>query len=179
MSKIPILIPVLLALLMPAKLSVGVPVVDFHHNGVIREDDRYYAVYVWDDAVVVMTGGEVGVLAQRDSSTVSIIGGSVELFEVADSSTASLYRGNFDILHALGPNAYFHIYGYDFTLEKPSPDWRLTGLWADGTPFEMRLQRAEFYGDHYVLHEVPEPATVVLLASGILLLRKRRDLHRG
>jgi hypothetical protein len=170
MHKIPIIILLVLTLFAPAKLHATM--VDFHHNAVIQEGDSYYRVSVWDDAIVVMTGGEVTFqLLQYDSSTVTVIDGSVRWFELRDSSTANLYGGNFDTLYAPGPSSYFNIYGYDFTIEKPSSLWRLTGFWPDGLPLEMYLRRADTFGDHYLIHEVPEPATILLLAAGVVGLR--------
>ena len=175
MGKIPMSILFMLTLTIGSRAHATIVEVDFHHNSIIQEGDSYYRVRVWHDAIVVMTGGEVEQFGLNDSSTATVIDGFVQWFELRDSSTASLYGGSFDILYAAGGD--FHIYGYGFTIEKPSDLWTLTGFWPDGTPFEFRLRRAAPYGEHYVIHEVPEPAAVILLVLGSLCLRKNSPLH--
>lgn len=172
-TTIPILILVLLVLVVPPKLNAAIVVVDFHENGVIQEGDAYTRVNVRHDAMVIMTGGYVHSIVQYESSTVTVIGGSVDDFTLDGSSTASLYGGDFGILIAPFQSTSFHIYGYGFTRADTPGYGRLTGLWPDGTPFELRLMAAEAWADHYVLHEVPEPATMMLVGSGILMVRTR------
>jgi hypothetical protein len=152
--------------------------VDFRHNAVVQEGDSYYRVTVWDDAIVVITGGEVEQIAQYNSSTVTVIDVSgVWWFELGDSSTANLYGGSFETLYAPGSHSCFNIYGYGFVVDRSADLWRLTGFWPDGSPLEMYLRRADQYGDHYVIHEVPEPATAILLVLGSLFLTKKRQLR--
>jgi hypothetical protein len=176
MRKIPIILLFVLMLTVARQGHATMVEVDFHDNAVIQEGDSYYRVSVWDDAIVVMTGGEVNQLLQSDSSTTTLIGGSVRWFEIRDSSTANLYGGNFGnfgILYAPDPNSYFHIYGYNFIIEKPSDLWRLTGFWPNGSTFEVYLRRADTFGEHYVLHEVPEPSITGFFVLGILILKRR------
>ena len=148
--------------------------VDFHDNAVIQEGDQYYRVSIFDDSIVVMAGGEVDQMLGYDSSTTTILGGQVGWFSLEDSATAHLYGGTFDMLYAPAADAYFHIYGYDLIVRTPSDLYFVSGYWADGTPFELKLRRADTFGDQYVLHEIPEPGTLILLGFGFLLFRTRR-----
>ena len=151
-------------------------IIEFHENAVIQEGDQYDRVSIFGDSIVVMTGGSVGQMVGYDSSTLIIIDGQVEWwFELGDSATAHLYGGTFDLLYAPAADAYFHIYGYDLTLEMPSSRYFLSGYWADGTPFELQLRRADTFGDQYVLHEIPEPTMLTFLVTGTFLLRRKTN----
>jgi len=148
--------------------------VDFYDNAVIQEGDQYYRVSIFDDSIVVMAGGEVGQMLGYDSSTTTVLDGEVGWFELRDSATAHLYGGTFDTLYAPVADACFHIYGYDLTLAEYVSSAFLSGFWADGTAFDLTLRRTNLFGDHYVLHEIPEPAVGTFLGIGFLLLRRRK-----
>jgi len=171
-AKIPI---VAAGVMLFAAVAAQGTMIDFYQNGVIQDGDIYDRVTVWGDAIVVITGGQVSQIVQNDSSEVTVIDvNGVWWFELGDSSTANIYGGDYNILYAPSDNSSFHIYGYGFAVERPSDLWRVTGFWPDGAPLEVLLRRADTYGDHYVLHELPEPTSITLLASGILLQRRRR-----
>ena len=97
----------------------------FHADGVIQEGDVYDYAFVYDDAIVDMTGGVVvGILGAYDFSTVNISGGvigkldsmasgtfnlsgdmSTNSFVVNGSCTANVFGGNVGLIEAWSSNS--------------------------------------------------------------------------
>ena len=154
---------------------------DIYSDETISEGD-YGNINVYDSlddppiqTTVDMTGGAVFFFNSHNSSIINVGGGSINTFTALDSSTVNLTGGILNTLDASGAEAYFNIYGYDFTIEQPSSTYLLRGSWVDGTEFEVWLRRADIYGDHYILHEIPEPSVLLIFGIGILFLRKVRN----
>jgi hypothetical protein len=125
---------------------------------------------VWDSGIFNVSGGNVQDIVSRGSSIVNVSGGDTNWITANDNSTVYLTGGNISTLDAPGANAYFHIYGYDLRIEAVD---RLKGCWENGDPFDMYLRRSQFYGDHYVLHEIPEPQSLLLLVLGCFFARRK------
>ncbi|HIJ71271.1 MAG TPA: PEP-CTERM sorting domain-containing protein [Planctomycetes bacterium] len=90
-------------------------------------------------------------------------------------STIELHGGDiFGSLTISAPTAWAHIFGYGFNND-PFPGSPLTGFWSGGAPFSINLvdDTISTY-DQIVFHEIPEPASIILLGLGGLLLRKRK-----
>ena len=90
---------------------------------------------------------------------------------------ANLYGGEY--LHGLtgGP---FDIYGYDFNYS--SATGLLTGFWEDGSDLSVQMTPLKVDVPDYsavwagvTLHEIPEPATLLLLGFGGLMVRRRKQ----
>jgi hypothetical protein len=120
---------------------------------------------------VDMIGGDILFLHSRDTSIINISGGTINNSDAYDYSSVNITGGNFNMLAVKSENAFFHIYGYDFSIQTPSSTYILTGFWEDSSEFEIWLGRADLYGSNYVLHEIPEPASVLLFGFGGLILR--------
>ena len=72
----------------------------------------------------------------------------------------------------------YHVYGYDFNY---NPDiGRLTGFWEDDTSFTINMNPMSDPPNYQAvwgavtLHEIPEPAALLLLGLGGLALRRKR-----
>jgi hypothetical protein len=74
----------------------------------------------------------------------------------------------------------YHVYGYGFNY---NPNiGRLTGFWENGTAFTIDMNPLIVddpqYGttwSHITLHEIPEPATLLLLGLGAVMVRRKRS----
>ena len=187
--KTNILIIVASVMLLPVSKVQAVDV-DFYTDGVIESGDNYEVVNVWNDALVDMSGGYLARLRTHDFSTMNIYDGNVHQgISSLHSSTVNIYGGiltldYLDILYSSVLNVYggdliignspgfsesstVNIYGYGFNYGLN----RLTGFLSDGSPFIFNELPFDKYSH---MNLIPEPASVVLLSSGIIFLRKRK-----
>ena len=165
---------------------------EFHGNeyGIIDRPQDWYDVNLYDSATVDMIGGSVASLnafnsslfnisdgsitvwlLSSDLSTVNITGGSIRSLTTGGSSTANIYGGEWDrpenYIAAFGQSVV-NIYGYDFSYSYG----RLSGFWLSGIQFDLWLRGPDTY-PRVVLHEIPEPYSILLLSMGVLIARIR------
>jgi len=169
-------------------------IVEFNDDWVIHEGDDYDEVYIYDEATVGMTGGEVWKLYSNDSSTFNLFDGVVYWLRAYDSSTINIYGGSIDRLLGIGDSSVVNLfggqvatdvvmsdsgtlkiygYGFEYRPAGPGSGW-LSGYWLDGTAFSemyLRYLPEPFPGSHVVL--IPEPTTLLLLALGAAIIRRR------
>jgi formylglycine-generating enzyme required for sulfatase activity len=154
-----------------------------------------------DDSTVLLDDGYVEYLTSRKESDITVNGGTVHWLRAYDNGTAVLKGGELHYaytfsegdlyLHGGSIRSYLyasgtgsvHVYGTDLVLSHSGgsyDDGYIEGKWADGSSFSVSLCDYDFnsrYSDtssRVVLHEVPEPASIVLLLAGISLLARRR-----
>jgi len=141
----------------------------------------------YNQSITNMSGGAVAHLLSDEQSTINISGGVVgEALIFSSGGTFNITGGvcgkvavSYGELNISGGQiTYFidcgkgvvNVYGYGFEYDSPEHSPNLTGFWADGTPFGL-----DFIAyDRVVLHEIPEPATLLLLGLGSLALRRKR-----
>jgi len=128
-----------------------------------------------DNSEVTILGGTIGDhIATQDSSRVTIldvwIGGDLIALENSQISLSGGSIGHW--LQAWG-NGVLAIYGSDFNYELGPitvSSGRLTGALANGDPINNNF----YIYDKASIVLVPEPATILLLGFGAVLLRRRR-----
>ena len=173
-------------------------ILDIYADDTIQNGDVYDTVNTYDSldippvqTTVDMTGGEISYLNVYDTSVFNFNSGSIGVLTTNNSGIAHLYSSDISTkyLHdnsqihiynsslsssvLIYDNAELHIYGYDLIYdETASPNW-VTGQWENGQDFEIYLRNIYSYDpDQVVLHEIPEPATLLLFSFGGLLLRR-------
>jgi len=147
----------------------------------------------YDWSITNISGGLVAYALSYDNSTINISGGIVHEATISGTGTinmtdgtcwrlgvgngvVNLYGGQITINGIRGHLGRVNIYGYGFEYDPyhaqyGGSDGMLTGFWADGTPFAIDFWEPAY--DMVVLHEVPEPATLLLLGLGAVMLRRR------
>jgi hypothetical protein len=132
--------------------------------------------------------GGIWLLSQVGYSTLDFSGGEVHQFDIGSYATATLSGGLIEEIRS---------YQFAWIQEGDPPVWvpnphitfvcdvesvfhnaqtnLLTGDWLDGSAFSIQLVDVDGYSpaiENIIF--IPEPATLVLLAAGVLLLRKDR-----
>ena len=117
----------------------------------------------------------------NDTSVLNLYAGEVGGLDISDNATALLQGGRLDYIssyqYVLSPNQNYipHIEivckEYDFD----SSTNRLTGVWMDDTAFDIQLVDESGYDPAIEnIFFTPEPATLLLVGAGGLLLRRKK-----
>lgn len=124
---------------------------------------RFYMYYTWSDSIANVYAGVLGWIVAGQNSQIYLYGGDI-----------------YDFLKVADGTPVFHVFGYDLAINSLDYSDQLTGSWGDGSEINIGLYRDRWTGidtrDYLVLHEIPEPAALLLLAGGAALARKRRRL---
>jgi hypothetical protein len=129
-----------------------------------------------DRSTVSISGGVVYSVILRGSSIVNVSGGELASIQLGDQGTVHIYGGSFDdALEVRGGGCLIHVYGLDLRIEKDFNVDTIKGIWSDGTIVDIPLWSRFGYNtrDYVVLHEIPEPTTLLLMGLGTFLLHRR------
>jgi hypothetical protein len=88
---------------------------------------------------------------------------------------AHLSGGEIPNIGLVGQECDLHFWGHSLTLQKL--DWEcgylVTGYWESDTAFSTEVVYYHQYDNQIIFHEIPEPATILMLGLGAVVLRKR------
>jgi len=114
----------------------------------------------FDSSAVRVSGGIVNDLRSCDSSTVDISGGSVSDLWALHSSVVTFHGRNFSVSDGL------ILYG-----DRVLGTGLLAGEWFDGTPWTVNILANRPTAK---ILAIPEPATLLLLGLGAVMVRRKR-----
>ena len=127
------------------------------------------------DSHLDLLGGEINLLSLGNDATATLSGGQI----VSIDSTQSTWELDYGVdppEWVYNPHIEMIVNEYSFSSYDIDTDL-LTGLWADDTAFSIYLENRVGYDpviDNIAFTIVPEPATLLLISAGTILLRKRR-----
>jgi len=134
-----------------------------------------YYLNAYNYSTVNISGGSVGRL--EDSSAVNISGGSVEGLCTWAFSTADISGGSITNLDAYDSSVVtfygqnFHVgAGLTFDGERVLGTGTLSGEWMDGTRWAVNIFTNQPTANIFA---IPEPATLLLLGLGAVMVRRK------
>lgn len=136
------------------------------------------SIFSYNTSTVDLSGGDIDTLVSFNLSTVTISGGSYTAIQATANSTIYLYRTDNDPTLTYTDNGTIHIYGHNVQFTRAGGNaesgW-LSGSWTvGGESFYLYLRNLpeSFDSSNIVIHEMPEPATLILIASGLLFVKR-------
>jgi hypothetical protein len=146
----------------------------------INEGDIYDGqMFIIDYGSVDVFGGDIGKLETWGYSTAAIYGGTIDILYATKDSVVDLHKA-FDV-GKLGAfdNSIVNIYTDSFTLSTEEGEYG--NGYIEGTYYNTATTfHIPFYHENTYLHvrAIPEPATLLLVAIGGLLVSKRNHPRR-
>jgi len=134
--------------------------VNDNSNVDISSDGSVNYLWVYESSTINISGGSVYCLPTYNYSNVDISGGSVSILSARDTSEITFYGYDF---RTLG--------GLSFDGNRVLGTGTLVGRWFDGTLWSTNIETNQ--ADATIL-VVPEPATLLLLSLGMVMLRRKR-----
>lgn len=148
---------------------------------------------VWSTSLFVPGYGGIWDIVLRKNSLMNYYGGETEELTIYDNATANIYGGRIDAITSFQnvfwmygepTGQHINLYcqtGWSWLTDGAQNKVGITGLWMDNTPFTIQFQDRTSLGFDPVWANinviVPEPASIMLLALGGLLIKKRKSTN--
>lgn len=154
----------------------------FNVHGNTIEDRGVRGIFSYGTSNINVAGGIVnGSINAFESSVVNISDGIIGEVNTYDNGVSHISGGEIHFLSSW-ESGVVNVYGYGFEY---IPDGSIysghdlfSGFWQDGTAFNINCYGGETY-DNIVTHVVPEPATLLLLGIGAVMIRKKTKAANG
>ncbi len=152
--------------------------VDFGSPGVrttvnVLDGANLLGVSSYEDSIINMSGGIGFMYIANENSVINISGGLTYFVESYDNSRVNISGGSEILLLWTADNSTVTIFGTHFNYGLgpiPNDSGRLTGMLQNGDPLDVDFVRF----DNASIVLVPEPATLLLLGLGGLMLGRKR-----
>jgi len=108
------------------------------------------------------------------TGTLNMSGGVTQGANFRGEATANLYGGTISEFLMATEESTVNIFGYDLVLTSSGGSYgygQVTGFWLDDMPFTINLNGADTYTH---INLIPEPASLLLLSLGALVLARKR-----
>lgn len=145
-------------------------------------DDQYYQDYTVSSGTLNLLGGSVENLTVRSQATVNIQAGQVNTLWAYPESVINILGGSVGEI-VIGIDAHqqlavLNIFGNSLQYEQLGPgpvSIQIQGLYANGHTINIRwLDEADPASQYSHMFPNPEPATILILSLGFVILRKKR-----
>lgn len=143
-----------------------------HHD--IWDGDIYGEILMTNNATADMWGGDVYRVATLNSSNFNMYGGTMDYFLIRDNSIVNIYGGDLSRLMMYDENGLVNLYAKDVVYHTTGGYWNnvwVEGLYLNDVHFDFDIPSIEV-SSH--INIIPEPSTILFLAFGNILLRKKR-----
>ena len=174
MKKLAVLIAILFSMALSSNQA--------HAAVVDITDGQYYQDYTVAPGTLNLLGGSVEKLTVRSQATVNIQAGQVNTLWAYPESVINILGGSVGEI-VIGIDAHqklavLNIFGNSLQYEQLGPgpvSIQIQGLYANGHTFSIRwLDESDHTSQYSYMFPNPEPATILLLSLGFVILRKKR-----
>jgi len=141
----------------------------------INDGNPYSEIEIYNDVQLDIFGGDIGYVWAYDNTITNWYDGEMTYFVVNNNSIANIYGGSLEAGLGAVDSSIINLYAYDIVITHTGGHWD-TGQVAG----KYNLNNEDFIfdlwgSDTYThINIIPEPATLIFLSFGGLLLRKRR-----
>lgn len=130
-------------------------------------------VNVYLSPTVNIVGGTVTILTTYDTSVTNISGGNTDTAFLYDNTVLNLTGGDVTTVYTNGMEV--NVYGTNLNASQYGSSLWISGIWEDGTSFNIMMPRTFVSEGNVILHEIPEPAAILLFITGTLLLKRKKS----
>jgi hypothetical protein len=146
-----------------------------HHE--IFDGDVYGEIWMLNDSTADMLGGDVFQLGALDASRFNMFAGMMDILMVRYDSIVNIYGGTLSFLNVYtDENGLVNLYAYDVVYH-PTDEYNgyMEGKYINN---DQHFTFNTGLSDISHINIVPEPATLILLMTGGLVLNRKRFKKR-